>query len=181
MQSSASINLIKSKENFLDEALKWALTVGRLLVIIAEIVAFSSFIYRFSLDRTLIDLHSKINQEQAIVASLKDQEAKYRNLQDRISLASKISTGGTQNVTILNDVINLTPPDITYSSIAISGGQIKINASITSVSSLTTYIDTLRKYPQISSVNIDTINNDAASSSITVFITAVLKGGSIAP
>ena len=80
MQSSASINLLKGRVNLLDEIVKWSLTIGRLLIITVELVAFTAFIVRFSLDRTLIDLHDKIRQEQAIVASLKDTEAKYRNL-----------------------------------------------------------------------------------------------------
>lgn len=181
MQSSTSINLLKNKENFLDEALRWALTVGRLLVIIAEIVAFSSFIYRFSLDRTLIDLHSKVNQEQAIVASLKDQEAKYKNLQERISLAAKISNSGNKNVKIFNDVADLTPDDITYNSLTIAGNEIRIDASVKSISSLTQLMGSLRKYPQISSVNIDSITNKTTDSSIEAFITAKLKGGSDTP
>src|SRR3972149_11726382 len=100
MQSSASINLIKSKVNIFDEILKWALTVGRLLVILTELTAFSAFIYRFTLDRTLIDLHEKINQEQAIVASLKDREAIYRNLQGIITDAATITKSGSRNVKI---------------------------------------------------------------------------------
>jgi len=181
MQSSANINLLKNKENFLDEALRWALSVGRLLVIIAEIVAFSSFIYRFSLDRTLIDLHSKVNQEQAIVASLKDQETKYRNLQERISLATKISNSGNKSVKIFNEVADLTPDDITYNTLAIEGDVIRINASVKSISSLTQLMESLRKYPQISSVNIDSITNKTTDSSIEAFITAKLKGGSDTP
>lgn len=178
MQSSASINLLKNKENFLDEALKWALTVGRLLVIIAEIVAFSSFIYRFSLDRTLIDLHSKIKQEQAVVASLRDQEGRYRNLQERIALATKVSTNDTKNVQIFNDIAKITPIDITYNSFVLSNNDIRIDANVRSITSLTKFIDSLKKYPQISSVNIDRIRNKTASSSIDVFISAKLKRSS---
>lgn len=178
MQSSASINLIKNKENFLDEVIKWALTVGRLLVIIAEIVAFSSFIYRFSLDRTLIDLHSKVNQEQAIIASLKDQEAKYRNLQERITLAARINDSGNKNVKIFNDVAKITPANITYNSFIVGNNEIKIDASVKSIASLTQFVESLKKDPQISSVNIDKISNKTNSSSIDVFITVKLKRGS---
>src|SRR3989338_4199098 len=114
MQSSASINLVKRKVSLLDEILRWTLSVGRLLVIITEIVAFSTFIYRFSLDRTIIDLHTQIKNKQAIVQSLKERENTYRRFQERILVASITSQQAGRNVKILNDVVELTPSEITF-------------------------------------------------------------------
>ncbi len=175
MQFSTSINLIKRKANLLDEALKWALSIGRLLIIITEFVAFSTFIYRFSLDRTLIDLNSKIKQEQAIVESLKDRENQYRNLQERIAVASKINSTGDKNVQILNDIVEFTPAEITFNSFSIKKEEIKIEGVIGSVSSLSNFMNSLREYKQISSVNIDSIKNQSETNSLTVVLTAKLK------
>ena len=175
MQSSASINLIKSKVNIFDEILKWALTVGRLLVILTELTAFSAFIYRFTLDRTLIDLHEKINQEQAIVASLKDREAIYRNLQGRITDAATITKSGSRNVKILNDVAQLTPPEITFNSFAIENNQIDIDSDVRSISSLTNFLALLRDYSESSSVSVNRINNQSLTNAINVLITVKLK------
>lgn len=175
MQSSASINLIKSKVNTLDDILKWALSVGRLLVILTELVAFSAFIYRFTLDRTLIDLHEKINQEQAIVASLKDKEAIYRNLQERITDASTITKSGSRNIKILNDVARLTPPEITFNSFAIENNQIDIDSDVQSISSLTNFLVLLRDYSESSSVSVDRIDNQSLTNAINVLITVKLK------
>ncbi len=175
MQSSASINLIKSRVNILDELLKWALTVGRLLVIITELIAFSTFIYRFSLDRKLIDLHTKIKQEQAIVGNLKDREALYRNLQERISVISTITEKGNKSVKILNDVTKLTPTEITFNSFVIENNQISIDSSVQSISSLSKFIALLRDYPQASSVTINKIDNQSLTSAINVLITVKLK------
>ena len=176
MQSSASINLIKSRVNILDELLKWALTVGRLLVIITELIAFSTFIYRFSLDRKLIDLHTKIKQEQAIVGNVKDREALYRNLQERISVISTITEKGNKSVKILNDVTKLTPTEITFNSFVIENNQISIDSSVQSISSLSKFIALLRDYPQASSVTINKIDNQSLTSAINVLITVKLKG-----
>lgn len=175
MQSSASINLIKSKVNILDEILKWALSVGRLLVILTELVAFSAFIYRFTLDRTLIDLHEKINQEQAIVASLKDKEEIYRNLQRRITDASTITKSGSRNVKILKDIAQLTPSEITFNSFAIENNQIDIDSDVLSISSLTNFLALLRDYSESSSVSVDRIDNQSLTNAINVLITVKLK------
>ena len=175
MQSSVSINLIKSKVNILDEILKWALTVGRLLVIITELVAFSTFVYRFSLDRKLIDLHTKINQEQAIVASLKDRENLYRNLQERILVASTITDHGSRDVKILNDIAKFTPSTITFNAFVTENNKITIDSSVKSISSLSSFINLLRDYPQTSSVSIDRIDNQSLTTSVNVLIIVKLK------
>lgn len=175
MQTSASINLIKTKVNILDEILKWALTVGRLLIIITELVAFTTFIYRFSLDRKLIDLHEKINQEQAIVGSLKDREELYRNLQEKIGAIKTITTFGDRNVKILNDVAKLTPSGISFNSFDIANNKIEIDSSVQSTSSLSNFVSLLRKYPEVSSVSITRIDNQSQISGINVIILVKLK------
>jgi len=179
MQSSVSINLLKGRVNLLDEALKWALTIGRLLVIIVEFVAFSTFIYRFSLDRTIIDLHDKINQEQAIVASLADREKVYRNLQERITVATKSSSQGDNNVKIINDIVGFTPPEISFNSISIANNQVNIDSNVRSISALNGFLNSLKNYKQIGSVSITNISNSASDSSVKVEISATLKGGGL--
>lgn len=176
MQSSASINLIKNKSNLIDEILRWALSVGRLLIILTEIVAFSTFIYRFTLDRTLIDLHDKIKQEQAIVASLEEREASYRNLQGRLNDAGNITANGNKNVKILNDLIEATPSEITFNSFEIGENLASIDSNIQSISSLTNFLAIIRDYPETSSVTIDRIDNQSLTNSVNVLITIKLKG-----
>lgn len=175
MQSSASINLVKRKTNLLDEILRWSLSVGRLLVIITEIVAFTTFIYRFSLDRTLIDLHTSIKDKQAIIESLKDREAIYRNLQERIIVASTISARNDKNVTLINDVVEKTPQGITFNLLTIDETGVIIDANINSVSSLMAFINSLREYPKFDSVTIEAIDNKSSNSSVIVRISAKLK------
>ena len=175
MQSSASINLVKRKVNLLDEILRWALSVGRLLVIITEIVAFSTFIYRFSLDRTLIDLHTEIKNKQAIVESLKERENTYRRFQERILVASITSQQAGRNVKILNDVVELTPSEITFNSFSIDKGEAIIDSNINSVSSLSNFISVLRAYSEFSSVNIKSIQSNISGTSVKVTISAKLK------
>jgi Tfp pilus assembly protein PilN len=175
MQSSASINLLKGRVNWLDQALKWALSVGRLLIIIVEFLAFGTFVLRFSLDRTLIDLGDKIKQEQAIVASLKDREETYRNLQERLMVASTVSDQADTNVKIVQDVFDMTPPEIKYDNFLIQGGRITIQAKVHSTPALSSFLSSLRNYENISSVSVDSIGNKTSDGALTVGITALLK------
>src|SRR3989344_5694832 len=93
--SPARINLVKKKEvATFDKAINWALSIGRLIVIITEIIAISAFVYRFSLDQKLVALHEDIGIKKGQLALLKNDEENFRNLQDRLELASNFSQEG---------------------------------------------------------------------------------------
>ena len=174
-KSSASINLLKKQTSLVDRFITWALTVGRLLVILTEIVALSAFIYRFSLDRQLIDLHSKIVQEQAIVNYLKDNEKTYRNLQDRLATAANFSTLGASRLKVFSDIVGFTPQGMSYNNLSLYENRIKVDANVDSVSSLSTFVNSLKNYPAIDTVSIDKIGSKPSSAVIVISITATLK------
>lgn len=173
-ESLPSINLIKNKIPFLDKFIDWALTVGRLIIIFTEVIAVAAFIYRFSLDEKLVDLHSSIKQKQAIVSLLKQDESKYRNLQDRLSLASTFAEKGNKTIKTFKDLISLTPQEIKFNTLTIDEEKISINANVNSRSSLKEFVDLLKSYPSITSVSIDNIENKPAIG-LSINITTTLK------
>ena len=117
--SLPSINLVRNKQISLpNKFMDWTLTIGRLIVIITEVVAVTAFIYRFSLDERLVELHSKIKQKQDIVSFLKNDENKYRNLQDRIALAATFSKKAANSTQIITDVTNLIPNQLSINNLS---------------------------------------------------------------
>jgi predicted negative regulator of RcsB-dependent stress response len=91
-KNSASINLLRNdKKETVEHIINWAVTIGRVLVVVVELAALAAFLYRFTLDNQLQDLHSKIKQEQAIIEIQKKNEDTYRNLQDRLSIISSFT------------------------------------------------------------------------------------------
>lgn len=175
LNSPQSINLIKNKQiPLFDKFMNWALTVGRLIVILTEIVAVLAFIYRFSLDEKLIDLHSAIKQKQALVSLQKQDENKYRNLQDRIALASDLSEKNAKTNKIILDLIGLIPQGARIDSLTFSKNKLTINANINSVSSLTDFVSVLKDYPDIKAVSIDNIESKP-SVGLLVTVTTMFK------
>lgn len=174
-KKSASINLLKKQTSIIDRFINWALTIGRLVVILTEIIALSAFIYRFSLDRQLIDLHTKITQEQAIVNYLKDNEATYRNLQDRLILANNYSVLGTNRLKIFNDITSFATNGVAFNSISLYEDRVKIEANVDSVYSLNTFVNSIKNYPSVDSVSIEKIENKPSNAVIIINMTATLK------
>lgn len=171
-----SINLLKSKqENFIDRFINWALTVGRAVVILTELIALGAFLYRFSLDRQLIDLHTKIKQEQAIVSYLKTNENTYRNLQNRIFLAGNFGNSSQKAITTLDNIVKFATSDVSFNTITIQEDRSRINATFRSISSLSKFVDSLKNYKSIESVIIDRIENRSSNGTITIGITTIFK------
>lgn len=170
------INLFKSRKGtFLDHFMKWALTIGRVVVILTEAIALSAFLYRFTLDQQLIELHDTIKQKQSLVKLLKNNEDTFRNIQERLINASSLSETEKQTATIFNDIFNFSSSDLLFNTISLSENQIKIDARLQSVSTLTNFIKQLKDHPKIGSVSLDKIENKTTSSIIVVGITATIK------
>ncbi|MDO8657190.1 MAG: hypothetical protein Q7K55_00510 [Candidatus Levybacteria bacterium] len=170
-----SINLIKNRQAPLfDRFMNWALTVGRLIVILTEVIAVFTFLYRFSLDEKLIDLHSNIKQKQNIINILKNDENKYRNLQDRIALATSFSSKGAKDNKIINDLFGLMTQEVKIDNLTLNKDRLDMSVSIDSVPILTGFVESLKNYPSIKSISVDSIEN-RPDSGLSADITALLK------
>lgn len=176
VQKLPSINLVKKeKKDFLDTFLHWALTIGRVVVMLTEIIALSTFLYRFSLDRELIDLKDKIKQKQVIVNLLKENEIKYRDLQQRLNAASQLSDKGIKITKLFTDFVSFNQLGLNIDSITFSEKNVKINANATSLQTLSSFIANLKNHPRVNSVSLDKIENKISSAIIGVAITVTLK------
>lgn len=171
-----SINLLKeAKNDTLEKIINWSLGVGRILVIVTELIALAAFLYRFTLDQQLVDLHSEIKQRELIVSQFKKQEDEYRNLQERLSVISNYSTITEKRGKIYEDIIGFAPAGLTFNQISLFEDSLSIEVNINSVSPLTSFVNSLKSYPAIESVSIDKIESKTANAIITVGITTVLK------
>jgi hypothetical protein len=170
-----TINLAGDREIApIDKLMNWTLSVGRLIVIVTEIIAVLAFVYRFSLDEKLINLHSTIKQQRNIISALKNDEIKYRDLQDRIALASTFSTKAINANKTITDITNLIPSSVRVKNLTLSKNQIMMNVDVLSVSSLVELVDSFKGYDKTKSININNIENKP-SVGLSVNITTTLK------
>lgn len=175
-KSPLLINLLKKDQaSFVEKFIKWALSIGRVIIVITEAIALFTFLYRFNLDRELVDLHDSIKQKRVVINILKDNENTYRDLQNRIALASQLSDQGNKTVALVTKVSKNIPPGMQLNNINFLGNRIQIDANTRSVKTVSQFIETLKKYEQIQTVSLDKIENKTAEAVILVSITATLK------
>lgn len=173
-----SINLVKKDNvNFFDKLITWTLTIGRVVVILTEIVALSAFLYRFSLDQQLIDLHSKNKQLQSFVQNQKKSEDEYRKLQSRLATIQELQLASQRMPKILADLDMIIPKDnsFTFNSITISTEVIRMDGSVRSVDAVSLLIEALRKNKNVVSVSLDRIENRISSATLGITFTIKIK------
>lgn len=173
-----SINLLpKQGGGLVDQFLGWALTIGRLLIILTETLALSVFFYRFSLDMRISDLHDKIKNQSAIASSFKSTEDQVRSFQNRLALAQKIDASGSLAPNVFADIINIGKGKVTFKSIAVSTDGLKIDVQAPSSNSLNSFLAELKNYPGIKNVGVDNVENKTSTSTIKLTISGELKTG----
>lgn len=70
--------------------LTWALSWGKKIVILTELVVLLAFLSRFWLDSTVADLAEKIEQKKAVVLASAEFERQFRSLASRTDQAKQI-------------------------------------------------------------------------------------------
>ncbi|HUQ85587.1 MAG TPA: hypothetical protein VM077_04640 [Candidatus Limnocylindrales bacterium] len=170
-----SINLLPNKNGgFVDQFLGWALTIGRLLIILTETLALGTFIYRFSIDMKIIDLHDNIKYNSTIVQQYQKEQA-FRDIQTRLALTETYGNKNNNASLILSDIIEMGRAKITFKKLVISSGTVKIEAQAPNGNALTLFVNTLKNYPGIVSVSIGSIETKTSSSLINADITARIE------
>lgn len=171
-----SINLAKNRgEHLSDRIIAFALSIGRVLVILTEAIALGAFLFRFGLDRQLVDLHDRIKQEQSIVDLLKNNESTYRNLQDRLALEKTIDTNTTSDIALYQQIAAMIPSDMALTTLSFSNTSIRIEGSLSSLISLSSLVKKLQANSAVDRVSIDKIENKTTEGTIAVSFSVFLK------
>jgi len=176
-----AINLLPNKGNgFLTQLLNWTLTIGRLLIILTETIALSTFLYRFSLDMKIVDLHDEIKLDSTIVQNFV-QEDTFRSLQHKIALAKTYDAQSNQIPAVFHDIIQTGKGKITFNKITVSTDVIKIEAQASTANSLTLFVSALKKDPAIKSISVDKVEAKTSTAYVLIGITAYPQTTTPAP
>jgi len=169
------INLLPNHgDTLFVQFLNWALTIGRLLIILVETLALGVFLYRFSLDMQTQDLKDKIKVQRSIVQSFKPQEDVFRNLQSRLALVKTYDAQSANSPNILSKIIDEGRGHITFRKIYISNDVIRIEAQASTALPLTEFVNSLKTFPHVTGISIDKVENRTSSAEIIAGISAYL-------
>lgn len=149
----------------------WALSVGRWVVVITELIVISAFLSRFYLDRRIADLHDEIFQKQAIVKALADFESDFRFLQFRLETIKQINRLATPNQ-IINEIVSNVPSDVTLSGLKYEEGNVEIEAVSFSQYGIDVFLNQLSLSKNLDKVRLAEVTKEKDKTEIVFKITA---------
>lgn len=156
-----AINLLPEDPFFSSIAgrtMRWAVGVGRYLVIFTELIVILSFLARFSLDRQLTDLNTAILQKESIVKSFGDLETRITTVQDKITQYQQLQQ--SKDLTLAFPALSsITPQGITLRTLAITPTQVSITGIAQSQNSLNLLINNIQFSPEFFNVRVNRIES----------------------
>lgn len=171
---SFKVNLVP-KDPFFDtllgKSLKWALSVGRYIVIFTELVVILSFVTRFSLDRQVTDLNNTINQKQTVIQSFGDLEDNVRITQDKIDNYLQIEQQ-TNIAEVFPALSEITPRSVQLDQLIIRPGTISFSGLSSSQEALNTLITNIQISSTFTNVAVNKIESSKDDSGLLFSIQA---------
>lgn len=155
------INLIgREKVTVKEDFLKWSIKIGRIIIVATELIALAALLYRFSIDRKIIDLHDKIKNSQILVQSQQAKEASYRSVLARLDNIKRTENSTNVKVGIMNDIISeISNGDFFSTNFAVDHNSIRVDGYSFSIFPINTFIENLKKNPDVVSISLEDVSS----------------------
>lgn len=156
-----TVNLIPLDPFFetgLGRFLKWALSVGRYIVIFTELIVILSFASRFTLDRMVTDLNGSINQKERVIQSYGNLESNFRFVQQQIGDYNQFKQEA--NLVDIFPILNENVPnDVVFESLLIRPDSINFVGSALSQDALNVLVNNLQLSPYFTQITVNKIES----------------------
>lgn len=140
--------------------LEWALSWGKKIVIVTELIVVLAFLSRFYFDTEVANLSEEIDHKKAIIESSIDFENEFRAVSERVNAAIKIEKEPS-TVTILKNVEKIIPPSISLIQINIDKDAVNFSG-LGDDQSLAQMVANFRDSPQFANLSFDKISKGAS-------------------
>ena len=151
------------------EAVHWALTIGRYLVIFTEIAALGAFLIAIWLSKEKNDLKASVKQKQAEITQYqtcdpedKKQfcEERFRKVQIQINQIVALENSQVENNKVLSELLTLLPVGIKLDSLGVDKNQISFAGTLPSETELQTLIKSINNSTKITGLDINSLTKE---------------------
>lgn len=169
--ANISINLVPQDPFFdtiLGKTLKWAVSVGRYIVMFTELIVIISFATRFTLDRQVTDLNQAINQKESVIRSFGDLEDRVREVQAKIDQYQQLEQQKNL-VDVFPSLSSITPSDVQLTELIVRPTSVTLGGTTLSQSSLNLLINNIQLSNQFFNIVVDRIETSEDQSGLLQF------------
>jgi len=179
MSSRHKVNLLPKDEfeySNLGKFIKWAVSVGRWIVVITEFIVICAFLSRFYFDTVLANLFDETKQKQAMIDSATSFENNFRQIQKKLKVVKDILAQRETPSTLMAEINQKIPSTVTLTGITITKDKLNLSGYSLSEGGLQTFFSGLSNHPKLSKVTLTNISSANEGFLVINFnITALIK------
>jgi len=155
-----SIQLLPEKKfeeySFSKKLTTWVISVGRIVIIVTELIAFSVFVGRIKLDRELTDLTDTLENQLIVLENAREFEEDFRDLQERLKIIKDLrqkQAPASQTVSLFSTLL---PPEVELDGLTfqIDTNEAYLLAKTASVTGFAKAIHNLKNSPEIEDITL---------------------------
>ncbi len=163
-KKNISINLSgRPKESTGSLFYKWAINIGRIVIVLTELVALSALFYRFVIDRQIADINDQIATQVLLIRSNEEKENQFRAVQDKLSMIQTIKLDTDAKIDVMNKVLDTTNRGIfSANNLNVNKNIISLNGVASSIFSIHNFVEDLKANDYVTSISIDEITSTDA-------------------
>lgn len=159
---SFNVNLLPQDPFFdtlIGRTLRWAVSIGRYVVMFTELIVIVSFATRFTLDRQLTDLNDSISQKSSLIRSYGDLENNIRSAQAKIEQYQQVEQ--QKNLADVFPALSaIVPSDVVLDDLSIKPTTITLSGNTYSQQSLNLLVNNIQLSSAFFNVSVDRIETD---------------------
>lgn len=157
------INLIgKARVSVADNFLKWAVTGGRTIIVVTELIALGALLYRFTIDRKIIDLHDQIRKAQIFVNAQSAKENDFRSIQTRLLNIKETEEDTEAKIEIMNEILgSIAKGDFSSTNLTVARHTISVTGIAFSIFHINNSLEKLKENPNVVSISLDEVSGSA--------------------
>ena len=177
MSAKQRINLLPKDEfesSTLGKFVKWAVSVGRWIVVFTEFIVICAFLSRFYFDTQLANLFDDLEQKQAMVKSATSFEQNFREVQKRTQIVKTILAEEEKPSELFLDINRLTPLDIFLTEMSFTEKGLTMGGYALSENGLNVFLNNLSLLSKLSEVSLNNISLNNEISGINFNISATV-------
>jgi hypothetical protein len=155
---------------------EWSFTVGKYLLIFAQVVVIAVFIMRLYVDRINNDLTMDINKQVEFLmqGDLRANEAKYRNIQKLFNDLALLDANHEKNSRKIVSVLDSVPNSVTLLDFSFATNRVGANFIASSLEDIRRYEAFLKQNPEYSNVSLNLEKKGAEDQEIEFSVTYLI-------
>lgn len=165
----SSINLLP-KDSFefstFGKALKWATTVGRVLVVITEFLVLLAFASRFYFDKKLGDMKEVIDQKEVQILAYSEVEGEMRKVLDKQTPIEANQKGGLGFSAKIDYLTQIIPIGTVLDGLSVDKNGLNVDGKALSEYGFAQFVSGVKKMPGVARINLKDTSFDQSTGGV---------------